>query len=141
MVVDEVVRYYRSGACFAMAEALSRLTGYPVRHIQFGSFAHAFVVSPDNEVLDIHGRRHWPEFLDFLVENKAFSQEEVEAGKIAHKSMEGVVDSILWRDWGYKPPSETAIKKAMAIARSHPNLRGEFSGLFGKSKPNQSIAP
>lgn len=67
MVLDEQVKKYRHGGYFAMAEALHRLTGFPVTCIEFGTCTHAFVVTPANEVMDIHGRAPWDAILAFLV--------------------------------------------------------------------------
>lgn len=139
MVVDDAVKHYRSGACFAMAEALHRLTGYSPRYVECGNFVHAFVVSPEGDVLDIHGRAAWPEFLTFLVSSRVIEAEAV--ARIEHKAYSALeLDAnIYWRQRGFKPPSETAIRKAIAVARRHPNFVGEPT-IQGK-KPKGAYGP
>lgn len=124
MVIDEHVRAYRTGGCFALAEALHRITGLPVRCIDFGNCTHAFVVTPANEVLDIHGRTPWADFLTFLVSEKCLPAHAVESGLVQHQPLVELEDSILWRDRGYRRPSETAVRRARAVALKHPNLAG-----------------
>lgn len=135
--VDEVVKTYRTGGCFAMAEALHRLTGWPVRCIDFATCVHAFVLSPDNEVLDIHGLTPWPAFLDFLAAEAVLPKEAVAAGRVVHQDVTAAAESGKWRYWGYKPPSETAIRKAMAVARRHPNVKDALppQGRARKASP------
>lgn len=121
MIVDAEVNKYRNGGCFAMAEALHRLTGFPVRCIDFGSFTHAFVLSPEADVIDIHGRQPWEGFLTFLVKTGALPARAVEEGLVQATEIPNP-PTILWRHGGYKPPSETAIRQAVSVARRHPNL-------------------
>lgn len=122
MVLDEQVKKYRHGGCFAMAEALHRLTGWC---IDFGACTHAFVVTPANEVMDIDGRVPWDAFLAFLVTEGCLPESTVSEGRV---QMEDVPNPppILWRHWGCKAPSETAIKQAMTVARRPPNLAAEL---------------
>lgn len=124
MVIDDLVRHYRNGACFAMAEALHRLTGFPVRCIDFGGFVHAFVVSPQDEVIDIHGKMPWNDFLSFLVDNNALPAHAVDGNQVVHETIPKPGADLFWIDRGYKPPSASAITKALAVARKHPNLSG-----------------
>jgi len=127
MVIDEHVRTYRTGGCFALAEALRRITGFPVRCIDFGSCVHAFVVSPANEVLDIHGLTPWVQFLDFLVAERCLPPHAVEQGLVQHHAIAELEDSLLWREQGYKRPSETAVRRARAVALKHPNLASHLA--------------
>lgn len=122
MVLDEDVYHYRNGGCFAMAKALQRLTGYQERCVDFGNCTHAFVVTDSGMVLDIHGEHTWDAFLDFLVADGALPAQAVTLGKVTHKAIPGEED-IYWRHRGYKAPSESAIKKALSVARRHVNLR------------------
>lgn len=125
MVIDDAVRRYRNGGCFAMAEALHRLTGFPVRCIDFGSCTHAFVMSPAQEVLDIHGRMPWNEFLEFLVADGTLPAHALVPGCINAQAIPEPVP-VLWTHLGYRKPSETAVKNAMTVARRHPNLAGKL---------------
>lgn len=118
-----------------MAEALHQLTGFPVRCIDFAGGTHAFVLSPDEEVLDIHGKMAWPKFLEFLVAEQLLPRDAVTAGRVIHRDVSELAQSILWRHAGYKPPSQTAIRQAIAAARNHPNLRG-----FLPEKPKSKSA-
>lgn len=125
MVIDAEVRHYRSGACFAMAEALHRLTGFPIRYIDFGGLAHAFVLSPEGDVLDIHGRMTWPAFLTFLVTTGQVPAEVVHRVEHHAYAAAELENSIYWRHRGFKPPSRSAIQKAVTVAQRHPNLAND----------------
>lgn len=122
MVVDATVKQYRTGGCFALAEALRRLTGFPVRAIHCGSFVHAFVLSPSRLVWDIHGVMPWADFLAFLVREGAISADDVARGCVEPQPLPEAGQDIYWRHLGYRVPSERAVKDAEAVARSHPNL-------------------
>ena len=128
MVIDDAVKKYRNGGCFAMAEALSRLTGFPVRCIDFGNCTHAFVVSPSGAVLDIHGLMSWSDFLAFLVADGVLPAHAVAEGRVVAQELPNP-PPILWRHLGYKAPSETAIRQAMAVAKRHPNLAVVLTAL------------
>lgn len=125
MTIDDQVKKYRNGGCFAMAEALHRLTGFPVRCIDFGNCTHAFALSPDLEVLDIHGRQPWNTFLTFMVTEGLLPAHAVDGGLVQAMEIPNP-PPILWRHLGYRIPSETAIKQAMAVALVHPNLADQF---------------
>lgn len=121
MIIDEDVTRYRNGGCFTMSMALHRLTGYPERCIDFGNCTHAFVVTDAGTIMDIHGENTWDNFLTMLVKDGALSAESVALGKVKHIPIPGD-ENIYWRHRGYKTPSESAIKKAISIAKKHPNL-------------------
>jgi hypothetical protein len=116
-----------------MAEALGRITGLPVRCIDFGNCVHAFVVTPENEVIDIHGLTHWADFLAFLISEGCLPKHAAEPGIVEHKALADCEDSILWRDRGYKKPSESAISRARATAIKHPNLADVIAKAREKS--------
>ncbi len=128
MVVDALVKKYRTGGCFAFARALHRLTGFPERCIDFGSCTHAFVLAKDGDVIDIHGKTPWKEFLSFLVREGTLPKDAVEKGLVEHGEVPGDAN-IYWRHCGYKIPSESAIKEAMRVAKTHPNLAGKLAPL------------
>ena len=128
MVIDDAVKKYRNGGCFAMAEALSRLTGFPVRCIDVGNCTHAFVVSPSGAVLDIHGLMSWSDFLAFLVADGVLPAHAVAEGRVVAQELPNP-PPILWRHLGCKAPSETAIRQAMAVAKRHPNLAVVLTAL------------
>lgn len=125
---DQQVTKYRNGGCFAMAEALHRLTGFPIRCIDFGRCTHAFVVSPDNEVMDIHGVMHWNTFLAFMVAEGVLPAYAVADDLIQAQDVPNPPPT-LWLHMGYKVPSETAVKDAIAVVRTHPALASVLSKL------------
>lgn len=137
MVIDEKVNLYRNGACFAMSAALHRLTAHPERCIDYGMCTHAFVVTESQYVLDIHGEHSWDDFLGLLVKEGVLPAEAVALGKVKHLPIPGE-ESINWRHRGYKPPSETAINKAISVAKRHPNLAEHLSSYVKpkKLRPN-----
>jgi len=132
MIVDTTVKQYRNGGCFALAEALHNITGYPKGCIDFGGFVHAFVVSPDDEVLDIHGKMAWPDFLAFLVKEKVLPEHAVREGRIQLEGMPDEATMRVWVHYGYKPPSKTAIRNATRVAKQHPNLAEIIAPFMGK---------
>jgi hypothetical protein len=115
-VTPEQVTQYRTGGCFALAQALSRITGYPQKIIDHGRLVHAFVMTPDGNFIDVHGKKTEEEFLDFLVKQGCLDASSVEQGYVRIEDFPSEIP-ILWRHAGYKPPSETAIKKAMPVAK------------------------
>lgn len=104
MLIDAITHKYRTGACFAMAEALHRLTGFPVRCIDFAGCTHAFVVSPNNDVLDIHGRMPWNDFLAFMVREGNLPKYAVADGLVQAEEIPNP-PSLLWLHASYKPPA------------------------------------
>lgn len=122
MLIDKEVHLYRTGGCFAMAQALHELTGHPVRHIDYGNLVHAFVVTPENEVIDIHGKHTWSAFLKLLVKEGGLPGHANEA-VVTHDPIPEP-PSLLWLERGYSRPSAYAIERAKKVAKSHPNLIG-----------------
>lgn len=124
-----------------MSAALHRLTGYPERCIDFGNCTHAFVVTASGAVLDVHGEHTWGEFLRFLVSEGSLLPESVASGKVKYMPIPGE-DSIEWRDRGYKPPTETAIRKAISVAKKHSNLLDSLSlHMMKASKAGSTMNP
>lgn len=115
VVTAEQIKQYRTGGCFALAQALSRLTGYPQKVINHGRLVHAFVMTPDGSLIDVHGKKSEKEFLDFLVQQGCLSS-SVDQGNVRIEDFPSEIP-ILWLHAGYKPPSESAIKKAMSVAK------------------------
>lgn len=104
-----------------MAEALHQLTGHPIKCIDYGAFTHAFVLTPRNEVLDIHGLMPWNSFLQFLADQGCIP---------AHAASPSVIQPIdipdpppiFWRHLGYTKPSKSKIAAAIKVAIDDPNL-------------------
>lgn len=125
MVIDTFVHKYRQGGCFAMALALSELTGFPVRCIDYGGCTHAFVQSPAGDVLDIHGKQSWAEFIAFLIRENCLPPHAVHPGIIVPEPLpEAGEEPASWRHFGYRPASRAAVIAAKKVARTHPNLFG-----------------
>lgn len=116
VVTTEKIKHYRTGGCFALAQALHRLTGYPVKHIDYGSLVHAFVVAPDGFVIDVHGKKSEQDFLDFLAKERCLPQGMVDQGLVRIEDFPSEIP-ITWLHFGYKQPSEAAIKKSMPVAK------------------------
>lgn len=119
-IIDPLVIKYRQGGCFALAEALRRLTGLPVRCIDHGPFVHAFVQTEQGDVIDIHGRSPWPDFLTLLVATGAIPEVQmdyVRAEPISPEK-ERIWNTLARR--GYRKPSETAVRQAIRDAKRHP---------------------
>ena len=108
-----------------MALAISNLTGHPVRCIDYGSCVHAFVQTPEGDVIDIHGRHTWASFLSFLVDEGCLPRHALAPGTVQPFPLpEPSAISIAWRHAGYKHPSAKQVAAAARVATSHPNLGG-----------------
>lgn len=129
MIIDEIVWRYRNGACFALAKALHQVTGWDIRYIQWGGFAHAFVLSPDGNALDIHGLMPWETFQLLLIDAAKVPADAIADGRFAHEAFTPELEQNLTLLYGYKAPSKSAIKQALREVRLHPNTADAISTL------------
>lgn len=111
-----------------MAQALHEITGLPIRCIDYGPLVHAFVVTENNEAIDIHGVHPWDEYIALLVAQRALPS-HANAGVVQQLEMPDE-PPISWRDMGYKKPTRSAISKAKDVVARHPNLRAVANGTW-----------
>lgn len=120
---DLELHKYRTGGCFALALALGELLSLEPRIIDFGSCVHAFVLTENQEVIDIHGKHSWDAFLQMLIAEKVLPPHACAPGMVTADPMPARGrEPILWRHLGYRHPSKAAVAEASRVAMSHPNL-------------------